>query len=777
MSSVTLSDNPIVVAEEITQILEGEESASEKIARAVSHLKRATGVDVCTLMRRSRKTGDLYLQATDGLAQLEIGKKVLRANEGLAGIVARTNKPLAVRDGPSHPDFRYIPSIKEDVFHSYLGVPVHGAKQVIGVLVVQTIRPRDFSREDIALLSSVARQIGRVATTAFRKLEREQEGPADAGADQPALARGRSLAPGCFMGPTIPLDQELRFETLKTPPSRGEGEELAAIRRARRKVRSDLTHQAQGIGGSEAHAILMAHRVILEDAELGRSVVEHIRRGASAPEAVRRTAIHWIRLLERKPNSPLAARAVDFRDIANQLLRALGIELSVSPPSSQRVVAVASVILPGDILRLGRERLGALLITDQGIYSHTAILARSFGIPAVQIDSEVLAEVRRAERVLVDGTEGIVLIDPDEETAKSYFNRAERIVSVPQGGPTDLEGPARTADGVPLQIGLNAGLESDFDDIDLMGPSDIGLYRTELAFMSTERLPTVEEQVDHYREVMRRAGGRRLTFRTFDFGGDKIPTSIRFENEENPLMGYRSTRYMLGHEEIFSQQLRAMLIASHYGNLGILIPMISTPEEVNLVLDEINLIKNDLARDGIPFDPHLPIGAMLEVPSVLFMISTISNEVDFFCVGANDLVQYLMAADRSNPRVSRLYQWHHPTVLTALRHIREECRKTGKSVTMCGEMANHPWAAMVLCGMGYERISVDVHSVRSVKWVLRQVTQGMMAQLADEALKARSSTEVIEVFYRVLPEFKKLAPPLGAHLETSLERLQAHALW
>jgi hypothetical protein len=178
---------------------------------------------------------------------------------------------------------------------------------------------------------------------------------------------------------------------------------------------------------------------------------------------------------------------------------------------------------------------------------------------------------------------------------------------------------------------------------------------------------------------MERAGGRRVTFRTFDFGGDKIPGSIRFENEENPLMGYRSTRYMLGNTDIFSRQLRALLVASHYGKMNILMPMISTPEEVNLVLDEINLLKNDLAQEGVPFDPNVPIGVMLEVPSVLFMIGTISDDVDFFCVGANDLVQYLMAADRSNPRVARLYQWHHPTVLTALKHILDECTRNDQT--------------------------------------------------------------------------------------------------
>jgi phosphotransferase system, enzyme I, PtsP len=774
---VTLTDNPIVVAEEITQILEEDRPVPERLARAVSHLKRATGVDVCTLMRRSRKTGDLYLQATDGLDTKILGKRVLRAHEGLAGIVSRTNKPLAVRDGPSHPDFHYIPGIREDVFHSYLGVPVHSGRQVLGVLVVQTIRPRDFSREDIALLTTVARQIGRLASPSFRKLEREQEGAADSAAELVGFVQGRSLAPGCFMGPPVAFDPGMRLETLMTPATRGVDVELAAIRNARRQVRAELIRNADGVGGSEAHAVLMAHRVILEDHELTRSVVEHIRNGASAAEAIRRTAIHWLRLLEQRSKSPLAARAVDFRDIANQLLRALGIEPPQALPPGQRVVAVARVILPGDILRLGRERLGALLITDQGAYSHTAILARSFGIPAVQIQVDKLVELRRADRVMVDGTEGIVLIEPDEGTAKAYFTRSERLVSIPSGGPANLEAPATTADGMPLLVGLNAGLENDLEDIERLGPSEIGLYRTELAFMSAEKLPTVKQQVAHYRSVMERAGGRRVTFRTFDFGGDKIPGSIRFENEENPLMGYRSTRYMLGHTDIFSHQLRALLVASHYGKMNILMPMISTPEEVNLVLDEINLLKNDLAQENVPFDPNVPIGVMLEVPSVLFMIGTISDDVDFFCVGANDLVQYLLAADRSNPRVSRLYQWQHPTVLTALKHIHDECARSAKPVTMCGEMANHPWAAMVLCGMGYDRLSVDVHSVRTIKWVLHQVTSAMMKQLADRTLRARSSTEVIEIFYGMLPDLKTAAPPLGGYLESSLERLQAHALW
>lgn len=774
----TTSYNPILVAEEVIHLLENDEPLRARLERVVGYLKKATRVDSLSIYRYSTKTGDLYLESTEGLSKDQIGQLALRRGEGLTGLVIRSRKPLAVRDGPSHPNFRYVVGSNEEKFHSYLGVPIENGKRVIGALVAQTRKPRDFGREDIALLNTVARHIGNVTAPIFRRLDRGATAEEESGVVKGARAiKGRTLAPGCFLGEPQILDLDMRLERVFIPPSRGAEAEIKAIRKANREVRADLERDAKSISGSEGYNVLMAHRVMLEDEELAKEVLNHIENGKSAAEAIRTTALRWIHILEKQPDPAFAARSADFRDIATRLLRALGVGVRKTNNETKRIVAIAHVILPGDLIRNGPDRIGAIVMTDQGIFSHTSILARSFGIPAIQVEGEHLNDLLRAKRLLVDGTEGIAVIDPTDDVAQQYIGRSEKIIAIPETGPQNLRGKVHTPDGVPVLISLNAGLLSDFEKIETYAPDEIGLCRTEFPFMSERVLPGPKAQTSYYQKVVQLSGGRKVVFRTFDFGGDKLPASLRFEREDNPMMGCRSTRFMLTQPELLRNQLRALLTASAGGRIAILVPMVSTPEEFNLVLDELNAVKNELDREGVPFDRKIPVGIMLEVPSLIFAIEQLSRSADFYSVGTNDLVQYLMAADRSNPAVARLYQWHHPSVLLALDYLFRQCHKYGKPVTICGEMANHPWAAMVLVGMGFSHLSVDYHSIPMMKWVLLQASGERMQRLALSAMQATSSTEVIEIFYGELAELKKESAALAEYLRTSLDRLRMHAPW
>ena len=774
------SETPILIAEEVSRILEADATMRDRLNQTMSYLKKAIHVDACSILRNSQKTGNLHLESTDGLSPEGIGRPVLKKGEGLAAIVISTKKPLAVRDGPSHPNFRFIPDLelRERAFHSYLGVPILNGRRILGVLVVQTTTPRDFRREDIALLNTVSSQIGAAVAPIFRRWDRQAEGKKDdaSSGEGARIVRGRSLAPGCFQGSPYPMGGGMRLDTIFTPPSRGVEIENKAIRKATRKVIGNLAREARSVSGTEGRALLIAQTVLLQDQELGREVQGRIEDGASAAEAIRITALRGVRMLESHADPRFAARAMDFHDIAGRVLRALGIESTQTPPGKEKIVGISKVVFPGDLLRMGPEKVGAIINTDQGIHSHTVILARSFGIPAVQLPAADLEELRHARQLLVDGTEGIVVIDPSPEISDRFRTRAEETISLPDGGPSDLSGPVRTPDGIEVRVGLNAGLFSDFEQIESYGPDDIGLYRTEIAFMSRDTMPSLKVQTAHYRKVLEMGRGRRLTFRTFDFGGDKVPLSLKFESEENPMMGNRSTRYMLEHEDLFRKQLKALLTVSASGPMSILLPMISTAEELNLVLDIINSIKNDLDRTGVEFDRDLPVGVMLEVPSVLFIMDALSRSAEFFCVGSNDLVQYLMAADRSNPHVSRLYQWHHPAVLAALDHLLKKCRSNGRPVTLCGEMAGNPWAAMLLVGMGYDHISVDSHSIPIIKWTLKQARGEMMKRLAEASIRASSSTEVIELFYGTLAELWRECAPLAKMLSSSLDRLRSDRL-
>lgn len=772
-------NSAILIADEVGQILDGPLPDREKLSQAVRCLKRALNVDVCTLYRVDRRTGDLFIEGAEGLAKNMIGERALRKNEGLTGLVVAQRKPLPVRDGPSHPNFQYVPGMGEEAFHSFLGAPLLTHGKAIGALVVQTRQPRDFTREEVALLSHIARHIGGAFGEVFAQLNRPAAGPASSEppTSHAAAAVGRALAPGWFLGPPVVLDHSLDLETVATPPSRGVDTEIRALRLANRKVSADLEREAKAISGTEGHAILIAHKVLLEDSELAKESLDRIRAGDSASESIRKVALRWIDRLQSIADPNFAARAVDFRDIANRLMHALGIEAAQPRIGRAKFAALARVILPGDILRLGPERLGALVMTDQGIYSHTAILARSFNIPAVQIDRKWIDELAHAKEVFVDGAEGAIYANPTPAFVKDRIQRIEVALHLPHGGPADLAGPTETRDGLPVRIGVNAGLLNDLEGVDGYGPDEIGLYRTEIPFMSRETLPGYKGQLAHYRRVMHLARGRHVIFRTFDFGGDKIPASLRFEREENPMMGQRSTRLMLERPDLFRTQLRALLTVSAEGPMSILMPMISTPEELNLALDELNTVRMSLDRAGLPHNPNVKIGVMLEVPSVLFQLDELSRDADFFCVGSNDLIQYLMAADRSNPRVAHLHQWHHPAALVALDRLLRHCNRNSRPVSLCGEMAAHPWAAILLVGMGYTSLSVDQRSIPQIKWTLRQVCVDDARKLAHRAMRATSSTEVVEILYSALDRFRADAPPLAKLLNESLDRLRAHSIW
>lgn len=763
------------VAERVGSLLEEAAGGREGLARVAAFLRQAMAADVCSIYRVAPKSGDLWLEATDGLSLDRVGRVALRSGEGLTGLVVRTRRPLPVRDGPSHPNFRYIPGMGEEDFHSFLGVPIVAQGKTLGALVVQTKDPRDFGRAEIALLTTAARRVAPAAAGIFAAL---------AAAPAPAApvvegrrVVGRSLSPGCYAGRPLALDHSMRVETVVTPRSRGVEEEIKALRQANRRVRQDLAREAQAISGTEGQAVLVAHKILLEDDSLARECIAWIEKGESAAEAVRQTALRWIPRLENLPDPSFAARATDFRDIANRLLGALGVEAAAPKVGRRKVVGVAHGMLPGDLLRLGKEKLGALILTDQGVYSHTAILARSFDIPTVQVDPARLDEVAYAKTVLVDGTEGIVFLDPSPELCATVVERAASLVAIPEGGPRDLTGGVFLTDGAEVRVSMNAGLLPEFEGVDRLGPADVGLYRSEIPFMSRATLPGPRTQAAHYRKVLALAGGRRVCFRTFDFGGDKIPKAISFDHEDNPLMGYRSTRYMLDHPEVLRTQIRALLTVSAEGPLSILAPMISTPEELNLFLDEVNAVKNRLEQEGVAFDPETPVGAMIEVPSAMFLLDELSRLADFFCVGGNDLIQYLMAADRSNHRVSRLYQWHHPAVLVAMERILRHCRRNGRPVTFCGEMASHPWAAMILVGMGYERLSVDRHAIPIVKWTLMQCSGERLREFAARVMRATSSAEVIELLHTELERIRKANPVLGRSLREPLNRLRENAVW
>ena len=511
---------------------------------------------------------------------------------------------------------------------------------------------------------------------------------------------------------------------------------ILETRRQIQQIRSDI---ASNLGEDEAK-IFDAHLMVLEDVALIGETHEEIKKsGYNAEYCFHQTAQKYISFFNNIDDEYLKERVSDIRDVARRLLaNLLGRRDITESKLSDLVVGsvlVSKDLVPSDTANLHSCDMAGLVTDSGGTTSHTAIMARSLGLPAVVGLHNISELIHSGDQVLVDGYEGVVIINPSAETQAEYHEYRLRKESVEAVFSSEIYQPGFTLDNKEIPLSLNIEGIHDASKVVELNATEVGLYRTEGVYLRDNKLVSEDAQFEEYKSVMESVEGKSVTFRTFDLGGDKLISAVGFKNKEtNPFMGLRAIRYCLRFPDVFRAQLSAILRASAFGNLKIMYPMISGLAELleaNQILDDV---KTSLDERCIDYDREIQIGSMIEIPSAAVMTDVIAEHCQFISIGTNDLIQYMMAVDRVNDMISDLYEPYHPAVIRMIKHIVDTAHSKGVPVSVCGEMAGDPIFSSLLLGLGVDNLSVSPSSFAEVKYLIRHLSLEEAKSMSNEAL-------------------------------------------
>jgi phosphotransferase system enzyme I (PtsI) len=553
------------------------------------------------------------------------------------------------------------------------------------------------------------------------------------------MKRGVPVSPGVAVARAYCMDLALaRREPTRLDAAAVSGEVArfdAACAAAAAELDAIVARVRQEVGEDEA-AIFQAHRLLVRDPALSAKVTNAILdRQVDAHTALQESLDEYAALFARIPDEYLKERMADLRDVVGRIQAQLALQTNAQALDvNEPVIIVAPEILPSQALTFDRLQVAGILTETGGSTGHAAILARSLGIPAVSGLRNITRDVQTGDLIALDGREGHVHLRPGPEVETAYRKLQREYVSLRDSLIENRDHPAATADGVELELLANVSGRAEAQMAADAGAVGVGLYRTEYLFLTHATVPDEEEQLRAYRDVLEAAPGKRVTIRTLDLGGDKQVPYFAHQHEANPFMGWRSIRLASAYPEFFQTQLRAIMRAGRHGHVNLLFPMISTLEEVLRLKRLVRRTKLELLRAGVPFAENVPFGVMLEVPSAALCIDTLLDEVDFVSIGSNDLIQYLMAADRDNPKVAQLCEPFGPALYRLLNQILKACNERATPVTLCGEMAGRPRCVLPLIGMGLRRLSMSPAFVPSIKELLRRLTLSEAHEIADRVL-------------------------------------------
>lgn len=668
--------------------------------------------EVCSIYVRQHD-GSFKLFATEGLRREAVHTTHLRAGEGLIGLAARSGQHVNLPDAQSHPAFSYRPETGEEIYSSFLGMPIVRGGRTIGVLSVQNAVSRTYSDEEVEVLNIISMVTGEMLAGLIGSVDET----VDARRVQSIAVQGVMMSEGIAIGHVVLHEPRVTVTKFLAEDTQNEQQRLdEALLRLRETVDLMLSDKEIARGG-EHRDVLEAYRMFAHDRGWVRRIQEAIVAGLTAEAAVEKVQTQQ-RARIMKQNDPFwRDRMHDLEDLSNRLLRLLtgraGTASELEIPRD--TILVARTMGAAELLDYDRSRIRGIVLADGGPSSHVAIVAKALGIAALGQASDILEEVDPKDPAVLDADAGYVHVRPSLGVIRSYTDKAKFRERRKAQYDKLRETPAVTLDGQRIQMHINAGLLVDLPNVSESGADGIGLYRTELQFMVASTFPKIDQQTELYRKVIEGAGSKPVIFRTLDVGGDKILPYLNTSGEENPALGWRAIRIALDRPGLFRTQFRALLKAAAGRELRVMLPFLT---EVAEFTEARKLMEKDLAhlrRHGRPGPSRLSLGAMIEVPSMLWQLDELLCRVDFVSVGSNDLFQFMFASDRSNNRVSGRFDTLCPAALRALRQIVVKARDQNVPVTLCGEMAGRPIESLALIGLGFRSISMAPASIGPVK--------------------------------------------------------------
>jgi len=712
-----------VIMRRLREIMAAPDEGQQRLDRIVRQIAGVMVAEVCSIYLK-RRDGSLELYASEGLKTEAVHKTRLNRNEGLVGRCAEQAKPINEPDAQSHPAFSYRPETGEEAYHSMLAVPVLRAGTVVGVLVVQNHTRREYAEEDVEVLQATAMVMAELlASGGVAGSEAEIELTRAAS----AVIAGQALAEGIALGHAVLHEPRIVVTTLLSEDPALEFTRLEnALQGLRASVDDMLSHERLS-GAGEHRDVLEAYRMFANDRGWHHRLRGAVQDGLTAEAAVERVQNSTRARMLRQIDPFWAERVRDLDDLSDRLLRILAGRANDHGHRENLpddTILIARTMGPAELLDYDRTKLRGLVVEDGSCQSHVAIVAKALGIAAIGQAHRIVEHVADGDAVIVDSETGEVHLRPSGDVIAAFQDKV-RFRARRQEHYRELRDlPGVTRDGTRIDLLLNAGMLVDLPHLEESGAEGIGLFRTELQFMLSDRLPRLDRQTEAYKAVLDQAGGAPVCFRTLDIGGDKMLPYLHRVPEENPAMGWRALRMSLDRPGLFRTQIRALLRAHDGRPMSLMVPMLTTASEMDRVRKLIGMELEHAGRHGHALPASLSLGAMLEVPSLLFELDRVLPKTDFLSVGSNDLLQFLFAADRSSAQVSGRYDALSHAPLRALRTVFEAADRHSVPVTVCGETAGIPLTAMALIALGCRRLSMAASRIGPVKAMVRTLDLG-----------------------------------------------------
>jgi phosphotransferase system enzyme I (PtsP) len=723
----------------LREVMAQRESAQARLDKVAVLIASNMVAEVCSIYL-SRRDNSLELFATEGLNREAVHNTNLKPGEGLVGLIALQAEPMQFPDAQHHPAFSYRPETGEEVYHSFLGVPILRGGHTIGVLTVQNRTMRQYSDEEVEALQTTAMVLAEMIASGG--LGVTEEVGAEQRRDLAARFTGLPISEGVALGHVVLHEPRIVVTRLIA-------EDIELERRRLAQAIEELTGTIDGMlergdmaRAGEHREVLEAFRMFAHDHGWRRRLDEALITGLTAEAAVQRVRNDTRARMLRQTDPHARERLHDIDDLSNRLLRLLsgGAGTAAAGNLPQDAILIARTMGPAELLDYDRQRLRGLVLEEGSSASHVAIVARALGLAAISQVKGVLDQVEAGDAAIVDAEGGELHLRPTQEVVSAYADKV-RFRARRQAQYAALRNvPPVTLDGERVALHINAGLLFDLPHLDQSGADGIGLFRTELQFMISATFPRLEQQTRLYKAILDAAGDRPVVFRSLDVGGDKVLPYFRASQEENPAIGWRAIRMALDRPALFRTQIRALLRAAQGRELRVMLPMIADVSELKAARALIDREVMILKRHGRLEPKRLMIGAMIEVPALLWQLDRVLPLADFASVGSNDLMQFLFAADRGNMRVADRFDSLNPAGLKALRVIVAAAEKHKVPLTLCGEMAGKPLEAMTLIGLGFRSISMAPASVGPVKAMILSLDAGNLRQRLEELLECTDTS-------------------------------------
>jgi phosphotransferase system enzyme I (PtsP) len=727
---------------ELSSLFEKSSSLDDFLQSAVStvawHMKSA----VCSIYIYDDATRMLTLRATQGLSEDAIGKVQLRLGQGIAGLALKELRSICAGCASKNPGFKSVDGIGEEKYEAFLAVPIRRQLTRVGVLVVQDVKADYFDDADEQALKAIATQLATVIENAdlLMALHRQEEAVVPEAEPGTKLIWGRPASGGVARG-TASFMFSGRSGAFQVPESVPENLTLADFDRAltlSEQQLKDLQREADKDLSDVAQLIFSAHLLILADEEFSGEIRRQIEAGSSPVAALVNVVNRYIEIFSASSNLRLQEKEHDLKDLGHRLLENL-VGGGRAPGDYSGQIILADTLLPSDVLKLATEKAEGFVVQG-GMTSHIAIICRSLQKPMVMVDPQQFVMFHESGELLIDGSQGTIYLEPSGEVLKEYKEHCRAANDLDSAASVKVE--TRTADGARIQIFANINLLSDLKLAERFRAEGVGLYRSEFPFIIRNAFPSEEEQYQVYGRIVEAMKGREVTFRALDIGGDKLLSYQGEVEEANPFLGLRGIRFLLRNKDIFSEQLCAMLRAGVGGNTRIMFPLISSVDEFVEARELVHECMNLLDERGVPYNRETKLGIMVELPSAVTLVEDLAHEVDFMSIGTNDLIQYMLAVDRTNEMVSKLYLSHHPAILRAIERVASVARSHRTDVSICGDIARDPKMIPFLLGVGITKLSIAPRQIPNIQQAVEAVSMEKAVYTARQMLEFSLISEV-----------------------------------